>query len=148
MREGERKGRGGWKDCLQLRCSFDLCTLSIWSRLKCCLNLAIVNWTDSPLTIPPVTWKVQHIMGVEHDCELPVMEVVTYTREGEGGRLKKCLQYPINRMRCWKVGAKVLAVTSYACNHLLPRSLPQCLSHYAAMKGEALGDVITCSDVM
>ena len=64
MREGERKGRGGWKDCLQLRCSFDLCTLSIWSRLKCCLNLAIVSWTDSPLTIPPVTWKVQHIMGV------------------------------------------------------------------------------------
>ena len=39
------------------------------------------------------------------------MEVVTYTREGEGGRLKKCFHYPINRMRCWKVGCKVLAVT-------------------------------------
>ena len=55
------------------------------------------------------------------------MEVVTYTREGEGGRLKKCLHYPINRMRCWKVGYKVLAVTSclppwatsltYTCTH-------------------------------
>ena len=41
------------------------------------------------------------------------MEMVTYMREGEGGRLKKCLHYPINRVRCWKVGDKVLAVTSH-----------------------------------
>ena len=79
------------------------------------------------------------------------MEVVTYTREGEGGRLKKCLQNPINRMRCWKVGHKVLAVTTclLCMNHLLPRPLPPpVFVHYARMKGKALGDVITYSDVM
>ena len=69
------------------------------------------------------------------------MEVVTYTREGEGGRLKKCLQYPINRMRCWKVGHKVLAVTTFFPGLCYLQCLP-------IMKGEALGDVITCSDVM
>ena len=30
--------------------------------------------------------------------------------EGKGGSLKKCLHYPVNRMRCWKVRHKVLAV--------------------------------------
>ena len=43
-----------------------------------------------------------------------------YTKKGEGGQLKKCFHYPINRMRCWKVGFKVLAVTS--CYHGPPPS--------------------------
>ena len=71
--EGEEGGERRRKRLFADTLFFDLCTLSIWSRLKCCLNLAIVSWTDSPLTIPPVTWKVQHITGVEHDCELPEM---------------------------------------------------------------------------
>ena len=32
MKEEEGK-RGGGRGCLQIHCSFDLCTLSIWSRL-------------------------------------------------------------------------------------------------------------------
>ena len=46
-----------------------------------------------------------------------------YTREGEGGRLKKCFHYPINRMRCWKVGCKVLAVTWVHCIYVFFQGL-------------------------
>ena len=45
IREGRRKEgeRGGGRGCLQIHCPFDLCTLSIWSRLRCCLSLGIVS---------------------------------------------------------------------------------------------------------
>ena len=56
MREGERKG--GLKDYYPVLLTFALSVSGVGKVA------AIVSWTDSPLTIPPLTWKVQHIIGV------------------------------------------------------------------------------------
>jgi len=54
------------------------------------------------------------------------MEVVTYTREGERGELKECFHYPITRMRCWKVGYKVLQQL-YGARHQPHSYAPLCV---------------------
>ena len=65
--------------------------------------------------------------------------------EGGGGRTTQEVS-PVPHQQNEVLEGRTQGIGS---NHLLPRSLPPpVFAHYATMKEEALGDVITCSDVM